>query len=225
MLEILLIRHGETDWNREQKIMGNRPIPLNSIGIQQAEAVGHSLRSVGVDAIYTSPLKRAVQTARAIARMKKIKWIESPEVAEIYYGSWIGKKFSEVREEPAYICYHTSPSEAQIPGGEKMVDVHARVVGFVERLRKKHEDGRIVVVSHADVIKTILVHYMNLHLNDILKFRIDNCSISLLWFGGQHVRVLGLNCQTELGHLFASLNQPPLHSPEKSLQQKKSAKK
>lgn len=214
-LEIFLIRHGQTDWNREQRIMGARPIPLNVMGIQQSEAMGRVLKTVKLKAIYSSPLRRALQTAKAIARGSTLKVVEAPEVQEINYGQWVGKKFSEVKNEPAYLTYHSSPRDAEIPGGEKMEDVHRRAVGFIETLRKRHKEGKVVVVSHADVIKTILVHYLDLSLNDILKIRIDNASLSILHFNGMSTRILGMNCHSHLDRLFTDRAALPTKSKKK----------
>jgi broad specificity phosphatase PhoE len=204
MLEILLIRHGQTDWNRDRRIMGRKPIPLNIQGRRESEAIGRALREIQIQAIFTSPVERAVQTARLIARGRKLKLEMVPEVAEIDYGDWIGKTFDEVTEDEAYRVYHATPKLAHPPGGEKMVDVHRRAVNFIEALRKRHEAGRIVVVSHADVIKIVVTHYLGLDLNDLLRLRIDNCSVSLLWFNGSRHRVMAVNCPPSPEGLFLS---------------------
>lgn len=212
MLEILLIRHGQTDWNRDRRIMGRLPVPLNAAGRREVEQLSHVLRDVEIDAIYTSPLKRAVETAGRLLGRRGGRVILAPDVAEIDYGQWVGKTFDEVRHEENYLVYHTRPSRAKAPGGERMIQVYRRTGRFIERLRKKHREGRVVVVSHADVIKAILVRYLKLDLNDLLKIRIDNCSLSSLWFNGSRCRVLGVNCHARLGRFFLRTDQlvPPL---------------
>ncbi len=212
MLEILLIRHGQTDWNRDRRIMGRRPIPLNAAGRQEAMAVAAYLSDVSIDAVFASPVRRAAETASLIVRGKKVRVQPAPEMAEIEYGRWVGKTFQEVTSDKNYQIYHTRPGHAQAPGGEKMTAVHKRAVGFIELLRLKHKSGRIVVVSHADVIKAVLVHYLGLDLNDILRFRIDNGSLSLLWFNRtptQNARVMAINSLPSPGKLFLQTDQLP----------------
>lgn len=193
MLEILLIRHGQTDWNRDRRIMGRKPIPLNKVGRTEARRLAKALKDVEIDVIYTSPVRRAVETARHLLDGRRLKIVNAPEVAEIDYGQWIGKTFEEVIPEKAFHVYHKTPRKAQAPGGEHMRDVFRRTIEFIERIRKKHKKGRIAVVSHADVIKTVLVHYLGMDWNDLLKFRIDNTSISLLWFHKDRSRVMAIN--------------------------------
>jgi broad specificity phosphatase PhoE len=193
MLEILLIRHGQTDWNRDRRIMGRKPVPLNKTGRAEARALARALKGVPIDAIYTSPVLRAVETARHLRSGRKTAVRHAPEMAEIDYGRWIGKTFEEVIPEKAFRVYHRTPLKAQAPGGEHMKEVFGRTIAFVEWLRKRHKRGRIAVVSHADVIKTVLVHYLGMDYDHLLKLRIDNVSISLLWFYQKRVRVMAVN--------------------------------
>lgn len=208
MLEIILIRHGQTDWNRDRRIMGRLPIPLNARGRRETRATGRILSRFVIDRIYTSPLRRAMETAREVARGRRIKIEKTAAAAEIHYGRWVGKTFDEVSDDKNYKLYHTTPKRAHPPGGEPMVAVQRRAVGLIERLRKKHRrGGRIIVVSHADVIKSILVRYLGLDLNDLLKLRVDNASLSVLWFHGGRERVLAVNCPPNPSFLFDRTDQ------------------
>lgn len=208
MLEILFIRHGQTDWNKNGRIMGARPVPLNREGIRQVEEAAKALDSIDIKAVYTSPLKRAVQTARLLARGRSMRVVEAPELSEIDYGDWVGKTFDEVIRYPAYRLYHTNPARAQAPRGEKMKDVLERGVRWVETMRQGHRrGGRIMAVSHADVIKVILTHYLNLDLNEMLRMRIDNAAVSILWINGKSSGVFGINCHTSLDKVFSRTDQ------------------
>ncbi|MBI4373837.1 MAG: histidine phosphatase family protein [Deltaproteobacteria bacterium] len=208
MLEILFIRHGETDWNKNRRIMGHRPVPLNREGIRQVEETANSLDSIDIKAVYTSPLKRTVQTSRILARGRSVRLVEAPELTEIDYGDWVGKTFDEVGRYPAFRLYHTDPAKAQAPSGEKMKDVYRRGISWVEKIRKEHKKGRIIAVSHADVIKAILCHYLDLDLNNMLKIRIDNGSVSILWINEKGSGVFGINCHTSLEKVFSRSDQP-----------------
>ena len=202
MLEILLIRHGQTDWNRDRRIMGRKDIPLNRAGKSEAKELARALKGVAIDAIYTSPVLRAVETARFLLDGRGGRVVHIDDMAEIDYGHWIGKTFEEVVPEKEFHVYHKTPRKACPPGGEPMCEVYERSVRFIEKIRKKHKRGRVAVVSHADVIKTVLVHYLDMDLNDLLKFRIDNASISLLWFHKERRRVMAVNCLPRPAKLF-----------------------
>lgn len=171
--------------------------------------MANAMGEISLDALYTSPMFRTVQTARTIARGRSLKIQKASALAEIDYGQWVGKYFDDVTREKAYQIYHTAPSEAQPPGGEKMTEVLKRSVGLVEDLRKRHEKGRIALISHADVIKAILVRYLNLDLNEILRLRIDNASLSLVWFHGPRERVMAVNSLAAPSSLFSRTDQLP----------------
>jgi broad specificity phosphatase PhoE len=217
VLEILLIRHGQTDWNRDRRIMGRKPVPLNKTGRAEARALAKALKGVPIDAIYTSPVLRAVETAGHLRNGRRTAIRRAPEMAEIDYGHWIGKTFEEVIPEKAFRVYHKTPRKARAPGGEPMREVFGRTVAFIEKLRKRHKKGRIAVVSHADVIKTVLVHYLGMDYDHLLKLRIDNASISLLWFYKERVRVMAVNALPAPHRLFGLMDllSPNLKSRKK----------
>lgn len=202
MLEVILIRHGKTDWNIGRRVMGRRPIPLNRLGRQEAALVSQAISGVKIDTIYTSPIRRALETARILARGRGLRLKPAPELSEIDYGLWVGRTFDEISHEKEYQTYHTTPKEARAPKGESLLEVQERGVQFVETIRKIHKQGRIIAVSHADVIKAILLHYLGTDLNQLLRLKIDHGTFSLLWFNGRHARVGAINCPPELHVLF-----------------------
>jgi phosphoserine phosphatase len=202
MLEVLLIRHGQTEWNRERKVMGSLPIPLNEHGRQQAETMRGLLQNTELTAFYTSPIQRAVETAHIIRGERDCEVVEASAVGEIDYGEWVGKSFEELIDHEQFKVYFTNPAQSQPPEGETLKDAKARAVSFVDQLRKKHETGRVVVVTHADVIKILVVHYLGLGLNDIHRLRIDNGSMSLLMFDKQLARVLSVNTHGHVESYF-----------------------
>ncbi len=207
MLEILLIRHGATDWNHSRKVMGHLPIPLNRQGRHQADRLQKALRGIELQAVYASPVRRAWETAQRIVKGRRLSLREAWEVAEIDYGRWVGKYFDELTGERNYLLYHDTPSRARAPGGESVRQVYRRSTRLIEAIRRRHKRGRVAVVSHADVIKAILVKYLELPLDDLLKIRIDNGSVTSLFFNGRRTWILGVNCHPHLGHLFARTDQ------------------
>lgn len=207
MLEIILVRHGETDWNKSQRIMGRQSVPLNAEGRRQAKTLAKFLKDVTIDRIYSSPVLRARQTAELMVRGRSLEIIEEESLAEIHYGEWVGKYFAEVRGSEAFETYWCTPSLAQAPGGELMSSVLGRAVSFIETLQNRHTEGRVLLVSHADVIKVILVHCLGINLDQLHKLRVDNGSLSYLLFANGRVRVLAINTHPNAKQLFERTEQ------------------
>lgn len=186
-LDLLFVRHGQTDWNPIGRVMGRSDIPLNTVGIRQGENTRDWLKKIEVHAIYSSPMTRALQTAEILAKAHAgLKIIPEEGIAEIDYGDWVGTTFKEIEKNhnTEYNNYRFKASKMKIPGGEAVADVQKRSVGAIERIRKKHRDGeRVLVVSHADVIKAMLLHYLGLPLDHLQLLGCDNGSLSIFRFG------------------------------------------
>lgn len=196
-MQLLLIRHGRTGWNEEPRVMGARPIPLNEAGLAQARHLRNWLAQIELQAIYTSPILRARQTAEIIAEGRStLKIFDEPGVAEVDYGDWVGLPFSEVAEkyEKDYQMYLKQPSQMRVPGGEAVLAMQKRSVAAIEKIKKKHAAARAAVVSHADVLKAIIVHYLGIPLDGLQRIGCDNGSLSLFHFGTEWGdRLLALN--------------------------------
>ncbi len=202
MLELLLIRHGQTDWNAERRIMGNQPIGLNEIGKSQIQKLSELLKSLPIDLIYSSPLQRTEETSQIVNRGRNLKIEFHPNLREIEYGDWIGKTFQEIRKLPEYVEYYHSPHLPVCNNGESLMGVQQRGVEFIESLRKETKKGRIALVSHADWIKCVLLHYLKIPLSQIYQLRIDNGSVSYLTLGEKQDRVISINHTADFERLF-----------------------
>ncbi|MDP2600431.1 MAG: histidine phosphatase family protein [Deltaproteobacteria bacterium] len=205
-MDLLLVRHGQTDWNPIQRVMGHSPIGLNETGKKQAQNLADWLQKIPLDLIYSSTMPRALQTAEIIAKGRKVEIIPDPGVAEIDYGDWVGLTFKDLEEKHAahYHAYRFQASTMAIPGGESVSGVQKRAVDTVERLRKKHMNGKkVLVVSHADVIKVILLHYLNLPLDHLQLLGCDNGSLSVFRFGtAWGDRLVALNYFADVGKIL-----------------------
>jgi uncharacterized phosphatase len=149
MTTIYLVRHGETDWNRQRRIQGSTDIPLNGTGRVQAAASGDLLASRDWDGVYASPLSRAYETAQIIAaRLGLAEPGVVPEVAERRYGEAEGLTGEEIDAR--------FPGDTEVPGRESREDVAARAIPAIVALAERHPGESIVVVSHGGVIRTIL---------------------------------------------------------------------
>lgn len=196
-LDLLFVRHGQTDWNPARRVMGQSAIGLNAMGEEQARSLARWLQNVPLDAVYSSPMPRAMRTAEILIEGRPgLQVIPEPGIAEIDYGDWVGITFADVEERynDIYNAYRFKASTVRIPGGEAVVEVQRRAVGAIERIRAKHKEGRVLVVSHADVIKAMLLHYLGLPLDHLQLVGCDNGSLSIFRFGTEWGdRLMALN--------------------------------
>jgi len=163
MTEIILARHGETEWNVEEVFRGRIDIELNQTGIKQAELLAESLSELKIAAIYSSPLKRALKTAEAIAHRHKLKVNASPGLIDCDFGQWQGLKLQEVKDryKELYQQWAESPQLVKIPGGESLDEVRERALKVVNRVMAKHTEA-VVFVSHRVVNKVLICALLGL---------------------------------------------------------------
>ncbi len=180
MVEIILVRHGETDWNKEEIFRGRADIELNEVGVRQAELLGEYLGGEEIDFVYSSPLKRAVKTAEAIASHKKLDVNIVQNLFDIDYGEWEGLSLREVKEKypELYRDWLDTPEQVRIPGGESLEDVRGRAMSFVEDAVMWCGEGRIVFVSHRVVNKVLICGLLGLDNSDFWKIRLDTGGIT-----------------------------------------------
>ena len=144
---ICLVRHGQTDWNVLGKLQGTTDIPLNNRGKKQADQCGSFLRESQWDAIITSPLKRAKQTAEIIQQKINVPIIEMEEFMERNFGDAEGMTLKERRE---------SFPDKKYPNQEEVISFHHRLKEGIQKINQKYPEGRIVLVAHGAVINAIL---------------------------------------------------------------------
>ena len=185
MLELLLIRHGQTDWNLGDRLMGRQAIPLNEKGRWQAGQLATYLSQTTIDALYTSPVLRARETADILMQGRDAcPCTEVMELAEIDYGDLVGMPFAELRFKYAHEVqgFNENPAGVSFPGGESLLQASERVALLLDRIRKNHPDGRVACVSHADVLKLALLSLLKLPLGSLRQFSIDNGALVIVRF-------------------------------------------
>ena len=185
MTNILLVRHAVNEYVKTGKLAGWTPgVHLNEDGKAQAEALGKRLADAPIKAIYASPLERTMETARAIqAHHRQIDITENREIGEVDYGDWQDKTIASLRKRKMWDVVQEYPSRAYFPNGETMRGVQTRAVNEIERLVSAHPNDMIVVVSHADLIKMTLAHYLGMHLDNFQRIVVSPASISILTMG------------------------------------------
>jgi len=198
MTTLTLVRHGESVWNSERRIQGSLDPELSSRGRQQAGLLVAHLGvhlSAGVAAVYTSPLRRAAQTAARIAEACRLPAIADPELREMFLGELEGKTVGEIQAAfPGfYERWIEDPVAFPAPGGEDLKAFERRVVGAVERLQANHDGADLVVVSHGGVIKAIICHALGLDIRHLFRLKQDNTAVNRIQLDGASRRVLLLN--------------------------------
>ena len=202
MGKILLVRHGETDWNKERRIMGREPIGLNENGRRQARELREGLSDIGIEAVYSSPVARALETAEILCQGRSLAPIPEEGLVEVHYGEWVGKTFMEVRAMPGYVPYTQRLDTPVAPGGETLYQVRDRAMAFLSHVSELHLDGNILIVSHADWIKCVFMQLLSIPFEKIWSLRIDNATVCVLETEERGFRVLSFNHGADLGHLF-----------------------
>ncbi len=185
MTQILLIRHAVNDFVKTGKLAGWTPnVHLNEDGQAQAAALGRRLVDVPIKHLYASPLERTMETAEAIRQHHPdLSIVPNSEIGEVRYGDWEGMEIRTLTSRKMWQVVQEYPSRAYFPNGETMRGVQTRAVNEVERLAEAHPRDLIVVVSHADLIKMIVAHFLGMHLDNFQRIVISPASINTLILG------------------------------------------
>jgi len=194
MTVVLLIRHASNDFLKEHRLAGWTPgVHLNEQGQREAEALARRLQHLSIHAIYSSPLERAVETARAVAQCQKLDVNILPDVGEVRIGDWEGKLIKEVEQTDLWKQLQSQPVGVQIAGGESIDQVQQRMVAAIERIVAQHPKQIVAVFSHADPIKAVVAHYLKMDLNAFQRLVINPASVTVLLFNEHGTHLFRLN--------------------------------
>jgi alpha-ribazole phosphatase len=179
MTEIILVRHGETEWNVAEIFRGRIDIDLNETGVRQAELLAEYLSKIKIDAIYSSPLKRASKTAEVIARNHKLDVAIASELIDFDFGKWQGLSHQEVKNKykELYAAWTNRPDQVKIPDGESLDDVRKRAMGVVGNIIERYK-GTVALVSHRVVNKVLICALLGLDNSHFWNIKQDTCGIS-----------------------------------------------
>lgn len=184
MSHLYLIRHGETDWNVAGRIMGTQPVPLNANGRRQAAELAAVLAELHkkqrLAALYASPLLRTVQTAELLASSCAMTVTTDERLREIGVGDWEGRYWRDLDQEPIRLHWYSRPHDTRFPNGESLGDVQTRAVTAVAEALDRHPGGAIALVSHGDVLRAILAHFLGTGLEPMRRLRFDHASLTAL---------------------------------------------
>ncbi len=202
-MKLILVRHGETKWNQENRVVGHTGMALNNNGRKQAGLLAQALKDREVSCIYSSPLKRARETAAVIARAHGLHVVTVDALKEVDAGELEGLTFDEVVERYGDFLQEwikDTPSFS-IPGGESITELRERTWPAVQRIVNEHPDEVVIAVSHSLAILSIISRALGMNISDFRRLRLSVASISVLDFG-EHVASLALfndTCHLESG--------------------------
>ncbi|MDQ3645499.1 MAG: histidine phosphatase family protein [Actinomycetota bacterium] len=200
MTTFLFVRHAVTS-HTGNKLSGWMPgIHLSDRGQQQADAIGRALAKAPLRALYSSPIDRTMETARAIARHHDLKVEKTKQLGEVQYGTWTNRSLKTLSRTKLWGTVQRFPSAARFPEGETLAEVQGRAIAEVDRIREEHVKGMVCCVSHADVIKLVAAHYLGVHIDLFQRILISPASITAVAIGDLGPMVLAVNA-SNIEHL------------------------
>jgi broad specificity phosphatase PhoE len=193
MLTVLLIRHGTGD-HIGQRIAGRAPgVHLNALGRLEVRRLAQALGGLGVEAIYSAPLERAVETAAALAEQFGLPVRPAPGLDELDFGQWTGRTLASLEGDPLWQAFNDARASTRIPGGELMCEAADRAIAELKRFERDHADGLVAAVSHGDVIRAVLLRCLGLPLDAVHRLEVAPASVSVLRMFPDARRVAAIN--------------------------------
>ena len=202
---MLFVRHGTTP-TTGKVLPGRTPgLHLADAGRAQAQAVADRIATLKrVDAVYSSPLERAKETAAPIARARRLRVAVERGLLECDFGDWTGGELKALAKLPEWKTVQRYPSGFRFPGGESFTEMAARTQDAVAKLATRHRGGVAVAVSHADPIKAVVADALGTHLDLFQRIVISPCSVTAILYGDSGPAVLTVNHTGDLAGLAPS---------------------
>jgi broad specificity phosphatase PhoE len=201
MTRFLLIRHGDHALLGRQVIAGRQPgISLSDLGREQATNIANDLATLPIDAVYSSPLERAIETASPLAAKLGLEPQIAEEFHEIEFGSWTNRTLTELDQIPEWKHWNGNRSMAFTPAGDSMLAVQTRALKKMSDIAISHE--MVAIFTHGDVIRALLAHFLGTSLDLFYRIEIDPASISVVEQVAQSFQV---RCVNESGATVASI--------------------
>jgi len=207
MKDILLIRHGETAWNAERRLQGHLDIPLNEVGLRQAEALAASLAKEGIGAIVSSDLSRARQTAAALGKVCGLPVDIDASLRERCFGAFEGMLYADIpaRYPEAWAVWQTRDPDVRFPDGERRAETlrefYERATAAVTAAAARTNAAKLAIVCHGGVLDCVLRAMRGLDLRSEREVPMLNAAVNRLQWDGH---ALHLQAWGDVAHLTAS---------------------
>ena len=207
-MRMIIVRHGESEWNRIHRYQGQLDAPLSDLGLRQAEALAERLKNEPITHIYSSRLQRAARTAQTIAspHHASVPFEYSEDLLEIHHGEWQGKYADEITAQysDGLREWREHPTRSQMPGGESFSNILKRTLDFQERAYAKHKDETILVSTHDVIVKILVADALGMDMDRINRIWITNASISEIEYGSDLPYLASLSDACHLGVLAST---------------------
>jgi len=203
MLEILLIRHGETAWNTADIFRGRVPIGLSEDGFKQAEKLAEYLRQRKINAVFCSPLKRAFETADPIARLHQLVAQPVEGLTDLNFGKWEGVSIENVKIQykQIYELWRERPDLAKIPDGESLQEARQRSLNALNKIIAEYKQGTVVIVTHRVITKLLECALLGLDDSHFWNIEQDTCGVTTFLYNG---RIFVLKYHNDVSFLRSS---------------------
>ena len=197
-MRLILIRHGETEWNKKGRFQGHVGVSLNSRGFRQAQSIARTLKPVAPRIIYSSPLTRALQTAQAISIAYSTSIIRLDELKELNLGKLDGLTVDELQAQypEFHRFWNKDPSRVHMPSGESLQQLQTRAWRAIEGIRKWHSEDIAVVVSHNFTITSIVCRVLGIPLSRFHRLRLNLGSFTTIQLHQRSWRLISFNGRT-----------------------------
>lgn len=181
MIRIYIIRHGETEWNKKESFRGTIDIPLNKNGLNEAKYLSLKLKDKNFTKIFSSPLKRAMQTAEEIAQYHNAEIEITPDLIDINFGKWQGLSLESVKKKfkNEFKIWINTPDKIKFENGECLEDVRRRISNFFEKTILKYKEGNLAFVSHRVINKVLILYLLNIDNCNFWKIKQDTASYTV----------------------------------------------
>jgi broad specificity phosphatase PhoE len=187
MIEIIIVRHGETAWNAADIFRGRVNIGLSENGLKQAGLLADYLSRKKINAVYSSPLPRAIQTAEAVAGRQHLNAQTMHELTDLDFGKWEGVPRQEVKLKysTAYAQWLERPDLAKIPEGESLTDARKRALSALDKIMSRNQEGTVVIVTHRVITKVLICALLGLDDSHFWNVEQDTCGVTTFIHNGR----------------------------------------
>jgi broad specificity phosphatase PhoE len=193
LLTVLLVRHAACD-HVGRRIAGRAAgVHLNGRGRAQAEALAQALAGQRIDAVYSGPLERAMETAHALGQRIGRPVDPAPGLDELDFGEWTGCSLDALTQDPRWQAFNTARSTTRIPAGELMGEAVDRAMAELARFAREHPDGVVAAVSHGDIIRGVLLRCLGMPLDQVHRIEVAPGSVSVVRLWDESAQVVSVN--------------------------------
>lgn len=215
MTRIILVRHGETTWNKEGRYQGQIDTPLSQRGIEQGQKAAEALKDIPIDRFIATPLSRSYDTCQACAAYHEGSKVEiDPRIIEIAHGAWEGMLADNIQEIYGDLLdqWRETPAAVTMPEGESLEDVRQRCMEAFNEYAEKYAGETVLIVAHDAVNKVVVCDILGLPLDHFWQIKQDNTCINVLEYDQdkKEWRIVLLNNTNHLGFLFSGIEQKGL---------------